>query len=531
MDIGASTCKRLSTLKSLRSPYAATWEDCFKYSYPLRARGFFGDMPTADDGRARRADLLDSTTTEAVRIMVSHIIDGMVPANALWFGLDVGEESDEEKRWLYDGSKFIWQNIHNSNFDSEIFEAFIDAVCAGWFVLYIDEAEQGGFAFQQWPIQQCYIACSKQGMPVDIIYREFELTAEQAVTQYGQDKVSPDIRKCMEDGKPDEKFTFCHAIYPRSTYVAGARLAKNLPFASVHTETKTKTVVRESGYHEFPCVCPRWMKIPGSDYAVGAVFDALPDSKSVNEIKRLMHANLDIAVGGLWIAEDDGVLNPRNIKIGPRRVIVANSVDSMKELRSSADFNTGFVSEERIQAQIKRIMMADLLPPLEGQPRTAAEIYARLAHIRKMLGPVFGRLQSEFLKPTIERCFGIAFRAGVLGVPPESLANRSYTIKYMSPLARSQKLEEVAAIDQYVAGAVMIAEIQPEILDNIDFDAAMRYKAEALGVPTQIVPDEDTVKARREQRKADQQQQLDQMQAREVMGEAGKMAAKKAIGV
>jgi hypothetical protein len=34
----------------------------------------------------------------------------------------------------------------------------------------------------------------------------------------------------------------------------------------------------------------------------------------------------------MWIAEDDGVLNPRTMKVGPRKVIVANSVDSMKPL-------------------------------------------------------------------------------------------------------------------------------------------------------------------------------------------------------
>lgn len=529
METGAGVIKRLSTLKSLRTPHVSVWEDCFKYSYPIRSNGFHGELTTADDAKSKRADLTDSTTTESVRILVSHIIEGLTPANSLWFNLDVGKESDEEKRWLYDSAKFIWENIHSSNFDGESFEALIDAICGGWFVLYIDEAKDGGYRFQQWPMQQCYISASQAGLPVDTVYRSFKLSANQAVSEYGLDNLSGDIQKAIADDKGDNEFEFCHAIYPRKDAKKGAKLAKNLPFTSIHTEVKSKHAVRESGYHEFPCCVPRWMKIPGSPYAVGAVFDALPDSKTVNEIRRLMLANLDMALGGLWIAEDDGVLNPRNIKIGARRVIIANSVDSMKELRSSADFNTGFVSEDRIQGQIRKILMADLLPPLEGQPRTAAEIYARLAHIRKLLGPVFGRLQSEYLQPMIERCFGIAYRAGMLGQAPDSLAGKNFKIKYNGPLARAQKLDEVNAIDQYVSSAAALAEIDPSILDNVDMDAAMRFKAEALGVPTEVVPDKDAVMERREQRKQEQQAQAQQMQAMELQGEAGKAAINKSM--
>ena len=530
MELGEQVVTRMAALEPLRAPHTKVWEDCYRFTYPLRAGGFYGEMVTANDAQTKKADATDSTTTESARILASQIVDGMTPANALWFSLDVGKESDEEKRWLYNAAKFIWENIHNSNFDSEAFESIIDAVCAGWFVLYVDEAKQGGYRFQQWPISQCHIAATDPGAPIDTVYRKFKLTAAQAVTEYGEENVSEDINKAIRDNKPDAEFEFIHAIYPRKKHVVDARLAKNLPIASVHVEAKTKKVAREGGYHEMPCIVPRMMRIPGGPYAVGPVFDALPDTKTVCEIKRLMLANLDIAVGGMYVAEDDGVLNPLNIKVGPRRVIVANSVDSIKELRSGADFNAGFVSEERIQAQIRKILLADILPPMEGQPRTAAEIYARLAHIRKMLGPMFGRLQSEYLQPLVERCFGLAYRAGVLGRPPETLANRTFTVKYMSPLARAQKLEEVAAIDQYVAGAVEVAQVDPTILDNVDLDAAMRFKGEALGVPTEVIPDKDQVARKRQQRAEQQQAEMAQIQEQELSTEAGKAAIHKAIG-
>ena len=96
----------------------------------------------------------------------------------------------------------------------------------------------------------------------------------------------------------------------------------------------------------------------------------------------------DLAIAGMWIAEDDGVLNPRTVKVGPRRIIVANSVDSMKPLLTGADFNVAFTAEERLQASIRKIMMADQLQPQDGPAMTATEVHVRVALIRQLLGPV-----------------------------------------------------------------------------------------------------------------------------------------------
>lgn len=524
-NLAESIVKRCEAMAEQRNIHVEVWRKCYRYSYPLRMHGFFDDVVTANDGLAKLSQLNDSTTTEAVRVFASHLIEGMTPANAIWFGLDVGQESEDEKRWLSMASKTIWENIHNANFDSITLETAIDVLCAGWFVLYVDEKPEGGYHFEQWPLSECYIASSRMGAPIDTIYRKFQLRADQAVNQYG-DAVSSKIKEAIENGKPHEKFSFLHAIYPRTTYVVGSRLAKNMPIASVHVELTDKRVLRESGYHEMPCMAPRWMLIPGTPYAVGAVYDALPDAATINKVKEMELANMDMAVGGLWIAEDDGVLTPKSLKIGPRRVIVANSVDSMKPLQPSTNFNVTFVAEDRIQAQIRKLLLADVLPPLEGQPRTATEINMRIQYIRQMLGPVFGRLQSEYLQPLIERCFGIAYRAGILGQPPETLNNRTWHVKYKSPLARAQQLSEVNAIDQYMIGLAQTAELDPSALDNIDMDKAHRYRAEALGVPAELIPSTEDVREKRMAKEQARQQMNQEQVAMQVAADAGKSAAR-----
>ena len=43
-----------------------------------------------------------------------------------------------------------------------------------------------------------------------------------------------------------------------------AAFAGRLPWASVHLEVDQRHVLREGGFHEFPCAIPRWSRIPGS---------------------------------------------------------------------------------------------------------------------------------------------------------------------------------------------------------------------------------------------------------------------------
>lgn len=519
--------KTLSTLKSLRTPHETVWRDCYDYTHPIRGSGFYSDVMNADEALRRRARLIDSTTTDASRILASAIMGGMTPANSMWFGMDVGGETEDERRWLDDSSKFIWENIHASNFDAAAFEGLIDVVDAGWFALYIDEErEKGGYTFDLWPISSVYCSASKAGGRIDTVYRTYKLTAEQALNEFGEE-LSEGTKKLARD-KPSEMIDFVHAIYPRSTYMVGARMAKNMPIASCQVEVAARKMVRESGYHEMPVVVPRWMLIPDSVYAVGPVLDALPDARTLNELCKMDLAAGDLAIAGMWIAEDDGVLNPRTVKVGPRKIIVANSVDSMKPLQSGSNFQYSDNKIARLQASIRKILMADQLQAQDGPAMTATEVHVRMALIRQLLGPVYGRLQAEYLQPMITRCFGIAYRAGVLGQAPESLAGRNYNVRYISPLARSQKLEDVTAIDQFVAGAAAAAAIDPSVMDNVDLDEAQRIRGEALGVPGAVIRSKADVEARREQRAADLQAAQQQEQQAAMQQQAVQAATKQA---
>lgn len=525
--------RRLQSLKGMRSPHEAGWRECLQFSFPERAHGLTGTIVTPEDAQSQKNRILDDTAADSARILAASLVSGTTPANSIWFGLDgndkLGDEEDsrddEIDRWLDESAKFIFTNIHQANFDAAAYECSVDMAAVGWFVLYIDEAEGGGYQFEQWPIGQCFVSSSRPGGLIDTIYRELELTAEQLVAEYGLDKVSSQVRQAFENEKYDQKFAICQAIYPRKVHMVGARMARNLPFASCHVEVATKHILRESGYHEFPCVVPRWMLTPGTSYATGPMSQALGSIRTVNDIKAMELANLDMAMSGMYVAEDDGVLNPRSIKIGPRKIIVANSVDSIKNLPTGGDFNVSFTAEDRLQAQIRKCMLADQLQPQDGPAMTATEVHVRVGLIRQLLGPIYGRLQAEYLQPLVERCFGLAYRAGVLGQPPEGL--RDYSVRYVSPLARAQRLEEVSAMDRLETALLAESQVDPAVLDNYDLDSAVRVRADALGVPKSIIRKVSDVKTIRNKRAKAQQDAQKQAQQAQFQQDAGAEMAKR----
>lgn len=528
----AALSKRLEQLKKLREPHEGVWRECFDNSFPIRGSGLTSGTQTAQNALDRKARLVDDTATDAGRTLAAALVSGMTPASSQWFGLQSTGADDAALTWLDTMGAQLHREIHASTFDAAGYECSLDMVGAGWFALYvdIDRKSGGGFKFEQWPLAGVYAADSTYGGTVDTVFRSYMLTAAQAVNEFG-DACSAQTRK-LATVEPDSLVEICHAIYPRTVYLVGGKMAKNLPIASCHFEVQSHALLRESGYHEMPVIVPRWMVIPDTVYAVGPMFDALPSARQLNELVRMDMANAELTIAGMWIAEDDGVLNPRTIKVGPRKVIIANSVDSMKPLQSGGNWQLADTRIDKLQANIRKLLMADQLQPQDGPSMTATEVHVRVNMIRQLLGPIYGRLQAEYLQPLVERCFALAYRAGLFGPAPESIQQSGYNVKFIGPLARAQKMEDVGAIERLNADIAQLVEVKPEVLDVVDWDDQTRTLAESLGVPLKLIRDVDQVQAIRDARaqqqeqaqKAAQQQQLQAMAADAAMQRSAKAA-------
>ena len=524
MEAGKDVIKQYQNHVSQRKTIEHYWEDAFRYTLPHRGQTFLANTgdgyADANNAKNEQATIFDSTAIDAVRLLASSIISGLTPTNSQWFSMALeGDNTDvpyDGAKWLQAAGKNLFKMIHTSNYNAQAFEFFQDISIGGMVGLFIDKEAGGNFNFEVWTLGSLYVSESKQKGKIDTVYRSLNMPASEAVELFGLKNLPDVIQDAYKNNPSDLRtYEFIHAIRPRmkAGKQSQGKLSKQLPFESIYVCRKSGKVVKESGFYEFPVVIPRWSQIPNTAYAVGPINDCMPDIKTINKVVEMMLSNAELAISGSWVAKHDGILNPSTIKIGPRRVVFAADTKNIAPLSAGGNFNIGAEVVNRLQTQIKAVMMADELSPMQKNYASATEVTVRAQIIRQILGPVYARLQSEYLEPLLERCFGLAMRDGSLGQPPESIAGAGLVTEYQSPMARAQKMEEVGAMDQFEQALANFAQINQGVMDLYNADEAYRRRAELIGVPVTVLNSKEQVTVVRQNQAKAQEEEQAQMQA------------------
>ncbi|MDH3660181.1 MAG: portal protein, partial [Alphaproteobacteria bacterium] len=234
-----------------------------------------------------------------------------------------------------------------------------------------------------------------------------------------------------------------------------------------------------------PFISFRWLKGASEVYGRSPVMTALPDIKTVNKVVELVLKNASIAVTGIWQAEDDGVLNPANIRLVPGTIIPkAVGSSGLTPLQAPGRFDVSNLMLEDLRGRIRHALLVDRLGPVSGRRMTATEILERSNEMSRLLGATYGRLQTELLSPLISQGMRILKRRGEI---PDILQDgRTVSLQYRSPLARSQARDDVQNTLLWLEKS---AELGPEAMQAVDIPATTRWLGERLGVPGQLVRD------------------------------------------
>lgn len=500
------------------------WRDAFDYTYPLRAQGFNnrnfqdGDVKS-QTARDKKALIFDSTGTDSSKILASSTLSGLIPSGSNWFTLTLPEIDTEEvamdftaRRWLDDTSQVVQKKIDASNFDSMAFEVMLDTVIAGYAALFVT-MKNGELVFEHVSPDTMYIADTLGRGRIDTIYRTLCMTAQSMAVEFGFKNLPQTLQNHLKTNPNDPKKHFIvHCVRPRlrNGKQTQGRMAKTMPWESVWVHHGTGEVLREGGFEEFPYIVPRWSRIPNTNYAMGAVHEVLPDIKTVNQIAEFILIHSETVIAPPIVVKDDGVVNPATVKFAPRYKIVVEDTENLKALNLGGEFRVGEQQMVRLQRQIRRGLMTDELSPSQesGTPATATEIRARTRRIRQILGPVFGRMQREFLAPLVERVFNLLNRADMIPTAPSEITQQQIVPVFQNPLSRASRQDDIDAMDQLEAHIAAVAGAKPDVLDNYDSDKAVQLRADILGVPTEIIKSPVEVqRARRERAALVQQQQ------------------------
>ena len=509
--------KRLNRLESQKSTWEDHWQEILDYVMPRKAE------VTVDyeRGQKRTEKLFDSTAIHANTLLAASLQGTLTSASLPWFHLRARNENLNNDRavqvWLEDCRNRMLKAFNGSNFNTEVHEFYLDICSTGTACIETEETDTG-FTFRTLHITEYFISEDRNGK-IDTLFRKFEYTARQAMQKFGKDVLSDKIKEAF-DNNPDKKFTFVHVVMPAKEYHGGYKT--KLPYLSLYIEKDTKNLVKEGGYNEMPYLVTRWSKASGETYGRSPAYNALPDIKTLNKAVELGLKAWAKAIDPPLLVEDDGVIG--RVKTSPAGLTVVRRDGAIKPLNTNARFDVSDMRENELRNAIKQAFFSDQLELQQGPQMTATEVQVRYELMQRLLGPTLGRFQTEFLNPLIERCFNILDRQGLLAPAPDSVAGTSIDIEYVGPLARSQRMEEATAVERLYEMAAQLAQVAPQIMDNIDHDAAIRSRAELLGVPKNIMRGIDEVQQQRQQQ-AEQQAQMQQMQQAQMAAQSVGQAA------
>ncbi|BAQ85581.1 head-tail connector protein [uncultured Mediterranean phage uvMED] len=514
-DKAKNLLKRYDRLKSQRQNWESHWQEVADYMQPRKA----DVTKTRSKGDKRTELIFDGSPLQSVELLAASLHGMLTNPSTPWFSLRFKqndmENEDEAKEWLEDATEVMYSAFNKSNFQQEIFELYHDLITFGTAAMFIEEDDEDILKFSTRHINEIFIAENDKGR-IDTVFRKFSLSARAVMQKFGD--VSINIAtKAKKD--PYEEVEIMHAVYPRSDFDPRKQDKENMPFESVYLDAESGDELSVSGFREFPFVVPRYLKASHEIYGRSPAMTALPDVKMLNEMSKTTIKSAQKQVDPPLLVPDDGFMLPVRTIPGGLNFYRAGTRDRIETLNIGANTPLGLNMEEQRRNSIRNAFYVNQLMMQSGPQMTATEVIQRNEEKMRLLGPVLGRLQSELLKPLIDRTFALILRKNLFRPAPEFLAGQDIEIEYVSPLAKAQKSTELSSIMRAIEILGSLSNVAP-VFDHINMDKLVRHLADIVGVPQKILKPQSELNAERQQA-AQQQEQMQQMQQVQQLAEAG----------
>ena len=521
--------RRYVKLENDRSSFRSHWMEISDYIAPRRGRYLIEGQNSR--GRKRTTKIIDSTGTQALRVMAAGLMTGMTSPARPWHRRKVRDDlmdNGDVRRWLSQVEMIERSILHRSNFYNSIYTVYTELGAFGTAPLYRQPSFSDVIRFRPFTAGEYVIAENDQGV-VDTLGRHFTMTVGQIVQKFVHDPdtgamdwtgVSKATRRLWEQSNYDELVEILHVIEPRlmgeRDYGKDDNL--NMPFKSCYFELASESdeLLMESGYRKFPAYVPRWDVLSGDVYGRCPGMDTLGDIKQLQHQQKRKAQAIDKMVNPPMVA-------PTSLKGKPSTVLPGQTtyVDPMQG-------GQGFVPAYQVQPRINELQMdiaevqqriqrgfyADLFAMMINSDRrqmTATEVVERHEEKLVLLGPVLQRINVELLDPLLDDVFEYALEAGLLPEPPEALAGEELEVEYISLLAQAQQAVAASSLERVMGFAGNLVAVFPEIVDGIDSDEALRQYANILGTSPDVIISDDELQAKRQAR-AEEQQQMQAMQ-------------------
>lgn len=445
--------KRYNSAKYVADLWIPIMQASFFYAVPFRNRYY---LPGKEfQGTAQNTRVYDTTAVEGVKTFVSKLHDTMTPPQVQWGFLEVDDamvdDPDENVSVLEEAQmelnkymRHLFNYIHASNFDVVINECYYD-LAIGTSALVINQyTDKEPFLCTSIPMDKLAIEEAVNGK-IESWFRTWQnLKICELHTKWPKIVLTSDLMGDML-GDPDAKVRMLYE---------GVAYFPNEPKPYLYSVWCDSGILYCEYLDSSPGIVWRFQKTNNETWGRGPVMEALPSIISLNEMARMELAAANLNVFRPYMAFSDAVFNPHTFKLEPFTVIPiapigTNGQPPLIPLPGSTDVQFAQLTIADLRMQIKALLFAEEPQDARGiQPQTAYELSMKQQNLATKIGPLFSRLQQEFLWPVIKRFAYILHKMGKLSYP--RLGDMPIKFKYKSPLALVKGQQDTARFIQWV---------------------------------------------------------------------------------
>lgn len=532
LSLKKQCAKRWDALKIERSSWIPHWQEISEVLLP-RAGRFLVTENNRGDKRHRA--ILDNSGTRALRTLAGGMMAGMTSPARPWFRLSTSDpgldESYEVKKWMTQVTTLMQMIFNRSNVYRALQMTYEELGAFGTSAVVLLDDYENVIHCMPLTIGEYALATDSRGN-VDTLYREFRMTVAAVAEEFGYEKCSRQTKTLYDKGCYDEWVTVINAIEPRRDRDARKLDNRNMPFRSVYFEdgAERDNILRETGFRQFPALCPRWNVTGGDIYGCGPGMEALGDLRQLQQEQFYKSKALALMADPPVIASAD--LRNQEANLVPGGVVYADNVAQVQGIRAAYEVNLrpDVLAQDLldIRQRINEAFYKDIFMMISGMPNTqratATEIAERHEEKMLMLGPVLERLNAEMNDRLIAMTFDRMVRLSLLPPVPPEMDGRDINVEFVSILAQAQRAVSTNAIDRFTQNLGQLVAIKPELADKFNSDYWADSYSDLLGIDPQLVVSGDQVALIRQARTEMQQQQARMEQASQMAGVAKDLA-------
>lgn len=523
----------IAQLETERNQWYDHWQELSKYIQPRRGKFLQRSSRAGNKGKRQNDSIIDNTATTALRTLASGMMSGATPHSRPWFRLATPDpemmDSANVRAWLEAVEQKIRSILSKSNFYNAQHTAYEEMGLFGIGAMFMQEDMESVVRFFALTCGEFYLGMDERGHPA-VFARDMDMTVRNLVQKFGKENVSSATLNLYNNGNYEKEIRVRHYIAPNLKRNPESKLNTDMKFKEIYYEVggEGDKLLSQSGYNVFPVIAPRWHALDDEAYGRSPAMDALGDVKGL----QLKQKRLAQAIGKMV---NPAMVAPTSLRNQPTS-IVEGSITYADEMGQTGfrpahevnlRVNELLLSIEDDRKRIERAFYADLflmMTEMDRKQVTAREVDER--HEEKMLalGPVLERLEDECLSRIIEGVFEYMIRGNVVPEAPEELEGIEIKIEYISILAQAQQAVGSIGIERTAQFIGALAPIYPHITDKFDSDEAAEQYGRMNGVPVKVLRSNEDLKAMRDARAKEEQDQKAMMMA-QGMAEGAKTLA------